>query len=126
MTLRLAVAITGDAAGLKEGLDQAGRGINELAAKGEAAARRLADGLDRAGKRMQAIGQRLSLAVTTPLVAAAGVMVHAYDTQIQAEQRLAAAIRSAGEDAAAELKVYKDFAATLQSITTVGDEANEG
>lgn len=122
MTLRLAVAIGGDAAGLREGVDAAGRQIDRLAERGQRMARRLADALNRGGRRMRQIGQRLALAVTAPLVAIGTVAVRAFDVQIQAERRLGAAIRATGEDATAQLGIFKQIASTLQSITTVGDE----
>lgn len=47
----------------------------------------------------------------------------AYDIQIQAERKLAAAIKASGGEVKQTLKDYKNFASGLQDISTVGDEA---
>ena len=57
------------------------------------------------------------------LVSLAKESVQLYGRQIQAENRLAAAIRTTGGEVADLLPKYKDFASEIQNITTVGDEA---
>ncbi|MFO8065950.1 MAG: hypothetical protein R6U11_00065 [Bacteroidales bacterium] len=52
--------------------------------------------------------------------------VKAYDIQIQAERKLAAAIKAGGGEVKRTLKEYKRFASQLQNISTVGDEATLG
>jgi hypothetical protein len=49
--------------------------------------------------------------------------IKAYDVQIQAERKLAAAIKASGGEVRRTLKDYKNFASGLQDISTVGDEA---
>jgi hypothetical protein len=75
------------------------------------------------GNKVAGIGKIVSAGISTPLVAAAGLSVKAFDTQIQAEKRLEAALRSAGQFSKAALQDFKDFASGLQSVTTVGDES---
>ena len=48
--------------------------------------------------------------------------VELYGAQIQAEQKLAAAIRTTGGNVDELLPRYKDFASSIQDVTTVGDE----
>ncbi len=48
--------------------------------------------------------------------------VKLYGAQIQAEQKLAAAIRSTGGNVDALLPQYKDLASAIQNVTTIGDE----
>lgn len=75
------------------------------------------------GNKVAGIGKVVSAGISTPLVAAAGLSVKAFDTQIQAEKRLEAALRSAGQFSQAALQDFKDFASGLQAVTTVGDES---
>ena len=75
------------------------------------------------GNKVAGIGKIVSAGISTPLVAAAGLSVKAFDTQIQAEKRLEAALRSAGQFSKAALQDFKDFASGLQNVTTVGDES---
>ena len=75
------------------------------------------------GNKVAGVGKIVSAGISTPLVAAAGLSVKAFDTQIQAEKRLEAALRSAGQFSKAALQDFKDFASGLQNVTTVGDES---
>jgi hypothetical protein len=79
--------------------------------------------LNQFGNKVAGIGKIVSAGISTPLIAAAGLSVKAFDTQIQAEKRLEAALRSAGEFTQATLKDFKEFASGLQNVTTVGDES---
>lgn len=49
--------------------------------------------------------------------------IRAYDIQIQAERKLAAAIKASGGEVKETFRDYKNFATQLQNISTVGDEA---
>lgn len=98
------------------------RGLESGLQKTERAAERLGRRLSDLGGRAQRLGQSLSLRLTAPLVALATVAVRAFDVQIQAERRLAAAIRATGGDAEAQLAIYKEIAAAIQRLTVVGDE----
>lgn len=100
----------------------AARGLEGGIQKTERAAERLGRRLSNLGSRAQRLGQTLSLRLTAPLAGLAIVAVRAADVQIQAERRLAAAIRASGGDAEAQLKTYKEIAAELQRLTVVGDE----
>lgn len=53
----------------------------------------------------------------------ASEVIKAADVQIQAERQLATALEVTGQATAGALDGLKDFASSLQSITTVGDEA---
>lgn len=75
------------------------------------------------GNKVAGVGKIVSAGISTPLAAAAALSVKAFDTQIQAEKRLEAALRSAGEFSQAALQDFKDFASGLQAVTTVGDES---
>lgn len=83
---------------------------------------RVSRAADAFGQRLTRIGRSMALAITAPLTAVGTVAVRAFDQQIQAERRLAAAIRAAGDDADTQLKQFKEIASALQRITTVGDE----
>lgn len=75
------------------------------------------------GSKVSGIGKSISLGISAPLTAMAGASVKAFDTQIQAEKRLEAALKSAGEFSEQALQDFKNFASGLQQITTVGDES---
>ena len=79
--------------------------------------------LNQFGNKVAGVGKIVSAGISTPLAAAAALSVKAFDTQIQAEKRLEAALRSAGEFTQATLKDFKEFASGLQNVTTVGDES---
>lgn len=75
------------------------------------------------GKDVTSFGKTISTRISAPLTVAAGLSVKAFDTQIQAEKRLEAALRSAGEFSNQALQDFKNFAIGLQGVTTVGDES---
>jgi hypothetical protein len=74
------------------------------------------------GKRMESVGKTLSLSLTAPLTAFAALSVKAFDTQIQAENRLRAAIQASGNAVDENFDKYAAFASELQRVSTVGDE----
>jgi hypothetical protein len=94
--------------------------------RGIGRARQAAEGLERrfeaVAKRMTAIGRKMTLAITAPLVAAATFALRESDNAVTTAARLSAAIAAAGGDVRKELPVYQEFASALQSITTVGDD----
>ena len=98
------------------------RGLESRLQKTERAAERLGARLSDLGSRARRLGQTLSLTLTAPLAGLATVAIRAADVQIQAQRRLAAAIRVTGGDAEAELAIFKEIAAELQRLTVVGDE----
>jgi len=105
-----------DLTGLLEGYDKAAGAAEKTTVKIDQKFAQLGQSLDRVGKR-------LTLALTVPFTVAAGIAVKAADQQLQAENKLAAAIEFAGESADDQLEKFKEFASTLQSVTTVGDES---
>lgn len=80
-------------------------------------------GVQEFGKRMQSVGKSMSAYLTAPLAGFAALSVKAFDTQIQAENRLKAAIQASGGAVDENFAKYSAFASQLQSISTVGDEA---
>lgn len=108
---------------LKADLAEFERGMRGATMAADRAARSIQQRFDRLGQQLQTVGRRLSVALTAPITAASALAARAYDEQVQAERQLAVAIQSTGGDAEATLAVYKEYAAALQRITTVGDEA---
>jgi hypothetical protein len=85
--------------------------------------------LEASEARAVALGQAMTAAAVAGIAALAKLTSEAVrlaDVQIQAEQRLGAAVRLTGGDAAAAVKEFKEFAAQLQNVTTVGDETSLG
>ena len=75
------------------------------------------------GKRMQSMGKTMSMAITAPLAAMGAVALKSFDTQVQAENKLRAALIANGEEVEKTMQDYKSFASELQKISTVGDES---
>ena len=82
--------------------------------------------LKKFGQSMANIGKKMSMALTLPIVGLAVKSAQAFDTQELAVQKLSAQIKQSGQDIESVLPKYKKFAADLQNITTVGDEATLG
>ncbi len=80
------------------------------------------DRANRVGKSMRNIGAGMSLGVTAPIAAMGKQMVNLYDTQVQSEAAVGAAIKSTGGAAGKTLDDLKGLASGLQEITTFGDE----
>ncbi len=74
------------------------------------------------GKRMQSMGKTMSMAITAPLAGMAAVALKSFDTQVQAENKLRAALIANGAEVEKTMKDYKSFASELQKVSTVGDE----
>ena len=79
MIAALTAKIGADITGLTSGLKKAGKDLNKF------------------GSDVSRFGAAISVGISAPLTAAATQSVKAFDTQIQAEKRLEAALRSAGE-----------------------------
>ena len=75
------------------------------------------------GKRMQSMGKTMSMAITAPLAAMGAVALKSFDTQVQAENKLRAALIANGQEVEKTMQDYKSFASELQKISTVGDES---
>lgn len=105
MIAALTAKIGADITGLTTGLKKASRDLNKF------------------GSDVSKLGAAISVGISAPLTTAAAQSVKAFDTQIQAEKRLEAALRSAGEFSQAALQDFKSFASGLQQVTTVGDES---
>lgn len=72
------------------------------------------------GDDMARTGDRMSKAVTAPIVGLGTLTAYLADAQLQAERSLGAALRFAGNEDA--LGGLQEYAKELQGITTVGDE----
>jgi hypothetical protein len=74
-----------------------------------------------AGKA-QKIGTALSLAITTPLLAIAGISISNFDKQAQAIGQIESALKSTGGTAGLTSKELQKIASELQNISVFGDE----
>jgi len=75
------------------------------------------------GKDMQKAGKTMTAAFSAPLALMGGRALQVFDQQVQAEMRLASALRATGQDAEAQMPKLKAFASEIQGMSTVGDEA---
>ncbi|MDR9442881.1 MAG: hypothetical protein RI842_09180, partial [Schleiferiaceae bacterium] len=75
------------------------------------------------GKDMQKAGKTMTAAFSAPLALMGGRALQVFDEQIQAEMRLASALRATGQDAEKQMPKLKAFASEIQGMSTVGDEA---
>ena len=75
------------------------------------------------GKDMQQAGKTMTAAFSAPLALLGGRALQVFDQQVQAEMRLASALRATGQDAEAQMPKLKAFASEIQGVSTVGDEA---
>jgi hypothetical protein len=75
------------------------------------------------GGQMKDMGGKMSLYVTAPLTALGAASVAAFDEADKAEKRLAAQLRQNGKDVQAVVADYKNYAASIQKITTIDDDA---
>ena len=82
--------------------------------------------MQKAGAQMKSMGKSMSMYVTAPIVAMGAASLAAFDKQAQAEAKLAAQVRLNGKSVEATMANYKQFASSLQAITTVGDETTLG
>jgi hypothetical protein len=73
-------------------------------------------------KQTEAIGRKLSVALTAPIVAFGAVSLKAFTAQEDAERKLAAAIRATGGEVTTNMQYFKSFASEMQRMTVVGDE----
>jgi hypothetical protein len=76
--------------------------------------------------RINRIGKQMSVALTAPITAFAGVSVRAFAKQEDAERKLASAIRATGGAVDANMARFTAFATEMQRLTVVGDETTLG
>jgi hypothetical protein len=76
--------------------------------------------------RINRIGKQMSVALTAPITAFAGVSVRAFAKQEDAERKLASAIRATGGEVDANMARFTAFATEMQRLTVVGDETTLG
>jgi hypothetical protein len=97
---------------------QASAELNKFADKGEKSAKRVADAMHNAGKKM-------TTAVTLPLVGAGVAAVKLFTTQEDATAKLTSAFESTGASAWTSVEALQANADALQQLTTHGDETIE-
>lgn len=78
--------------------------------------------MQKIGKGLNTFGRTLTTKVTAPIVAGLGLAVLAMDKQLKAEAQLNAALAATGQLTGDTFQEMLDFAASLQKVTTVGDE----
>jgi len=115
----LSASVTADQSGFNAAM-------NDVRKKGTSVASQVSKKFNEVGDSFISAGKSLTTKLTLPLAALAGASVKAFDTQIKAEMRLAAALRAGGEEVQNNLASFKEFATNLQEITTVGDESTLG
>jgi hypothetical protein len=108
---------------LGHGLNAAHAGAEALDRKFDKVTRDISQRFDRIGKKFQEVGKILSVSLTAPIAGVAAFFLKNADEMLQGQTRLSAAIRAAGGDVERELPVFNEYAAAIQRITTVGDDA---
>ena len=78
--------------------------------------------MKRASARFGRLGRQMSMSLTAPLAALGVASVKAFAKQEGAERKLQAALKATGQEVDANLKRFKEQAAAIQQVTTVGDE----
>ena len=73
-------------------------------------------------KNLTGLGAKMSAVLTVPIDIIGGQLMNAYNTQIQAETKLASAIRSTGGDVEKGMEGFKEYTSRLQAATNIGDE----
>ena len=76
-----------------------------------------------AGMRSAQTAYFAAAAAATALVGAIGATVKAAQVQEDAEKKLGQAIKNTGDNSTTTLEGFKQFAAEIQKVTTMGDEA---
>ncbi len=85
--------------------------------------RELGDDFDKVGTKIRNFGAGVSLGLTAPLVLAAKQSVTAWNEQVDAIQKVEAALASTGGVSGQTSENLQKMASELQGITTFGDEA---
>ena len=130
-------AIQKDLRGLGEQGEKAFRDIQAAAAKLKGPGAEFARNMDRARKRVQELGQAfdrvgsrirnfgagISVGVTAPLVLLAKRSVDAWNEQVDAIQKVEAALASTSAISGQTSEGLQEMASRLQEVTTYGDEA---
>lgn len=122
MALELATAvvnIVGDESPLVRGLARAEHATDKSVAHIQARLRKISDTMARVGRRM-------TMFVTAPLVAGAGLAVRAFMQQEAAEADMESTLKTLGHEVEGNLERFKKFAAEIQKSTIYGDEFTLG
>ena len=82
--------------------------------------------LRKIGDTMAKVGRKMTMFVTLPLVAGAGLAVRAFMQQEAAEADMESTLKSLGHEVAGNLARFKGFAAEMQKATVYGDEFTLG
>jgi hypothetical protein len=77
---------------------------------------------EKAGREMQKVGAAMSVAITAPFVALAGVSLVNFDTQAKAIAQVEAGLKSTGEQAGFTSQELQKMASDLQETSLFGDE----
>ena len=77
---------------------------------------------EKAGKEMQKVGAAMSIAITAPFVALAGVSLVNFDTQAKAIAQVEAGLKSTGATAGFTSEQLQRMASELQGTSLFGDE----
>jgi len=78
--------------------------------------------LQASAAKFKSLGQSLSLSLTAPFAALAGVSLINYDKQIQAIGQVETALRTTGAASGKTSQELQKLASSLQAVTTFGDE----
>jgi len=78
--------------------------------------------LQASAAKFKSLGQSLTLSLTAPFVALAGVSLVNYDKQIQAIGQVETALRTTGAASGKTSQELQKLASSLQAVTTFGDE----
>lgn len=84
--------------------------------------RQVEKGLDGLSKQLTSVGKNLSLKLTAPLAALAGVSLHLADVQAKAEAKVQQALKVTNQAVGLNFKQLTDYASELQGKTIFGDE----
>jgi hypothetical protein len=109
------VDIIGRDTGLAKAMGKAEKDVNSSTAKMQAR-------LHQFGNGMKAIGSKMSLALTAPIVAMATISVKAFAEEEDALNRLQAALANTGSVTDGAMERYRAFASEVQKATVYGDE----
>lgn len=89
-------------------------------------ARKVSADLKRLGAGMSSFGKNMTAKVALPIAGAFAFAVKAMNRQVKASTQLKAALDASGTASAGAFERMKEFAAELQTVTTVGDESTIG
>jgi regulator of replication initiation timing/predicted transcriptional regulator len=78
--------------------------------------------MERAGKKMQAVGKKMSLTITAPLLGLGAVAVANFDKQAKAIAQVEQGLKTTGNQVGKTSKQLQDMASELQNNSLFGDE----